>query len=87
MSKEACNLQTTPVHHGQLPIGCPTAAGQDVSAVPVSLPARPRVMMVDDEKLNSLVVGEYLKADGYRDVAYTTDPREALSLAHAYAPT
>ncbi len=39
------------------------------------------ILMIDDEKLNSYVVAEYLKADGYRDLIHTTDPLNALALA------
>jgi DNA-binding response OmpR family regulator len=60
--------------------------GQDLSAALASLPVRPKVMLVDDEKLNSFVIAEFLKADGYRDLVYTTDPCEAVSLAHQMRP-
>jgi len=44
------------------------------------------ILMIDDEKLNSYVVAEYLKADGYRDLIHTTDPMNALSLAARVRP-
>ena len=44
------------------------------------------ILMVDDEKLNSYVVAEYLKSDGYRDLIHTTDPTNALSLAVRFRP-
>jgi CheY-like chemotaxis protein len=43
-------------------------------------------MMVDDEKLNSFVVAEYLKTAGYRDLFHTDDPLQVLSLAHRLRP-
>ena len=45
-----------------------------------------KIMMVDDEKLNILVVAEYLKAEGYRELVYTNDPSQALSLAARERP-
>jgi putative two-component system response regulator len=51
-----------------------------------NLPATPKVMMVDDEKLNIYVVAEYLKSDGYRDLVYTNDSSQALSLAERERP-
>jgi putative two-component system response regulator len=51
-----------------------------------TLPAKPKIMMVDDEKLNIYVVAEYLKSDGYRDLVYTNDPSQALSLAGRERP-
>jgi CheY-like chemotaxis protein len=47
---------------------------------------RPKIMMIDDEKLNSYVVAEYLRLDGYRDLIHTEDPVEALSLARSEYP-
>jgi CheY-like chemotaxis protein len=44
------------------------------------------ILMIDDEKLNSFVVAEYLKADGYRDLVHTTDPLNALALATRVRP-
>ena len=61
-------------------------AGEEISAAFLGPPARPKVMMVDDDKLNSFVIAEYLKSDGYRDLVYTTDPLQALSLAHHVLP-
>jgi putative two-component system response regulator len=45
-----------------------------------------KIMMVDDEKLNILVVAEYLKSAGYRDLVHTNDPSQALSLAGRERP-
>ncbi len=47
---------------------------------------KPKIMMVDDEKLNILVVAEYLKSDGYRDLVFTSDPSQVLSLAERERP-
>jgi putative two-component system response regulator len=51
-----------------------------------ALPTQPKIMMVDDEKLNIYVVAEHLKTDGYRDLIYTDEPLQALSLAHRERP-
>jgi cyclic di-GMP phosphodiesterase len=51
-----------------------------------NLLTKSKIMMVDDEKLNILVVAEYLKSDGYRDLVYTHDPSQALSLAVGERP-
>ena len=62
--------------------------GVNKPAAPWSNPAtQPKIMMVDDEKLNILVVAEHLKSDGYRDLVYTNDPSQALSLAIGERPT
>jgi len=45
-----------------------------------------KIMMIDDEKLNILVVAEYLKLEGYRDLVFTNDPSQALSLAVGERP-
>ncbi len=66
----------------------------DVAATPstfvptgvVDLPAHPKIMVVDDEKLNTLVVTEYLEAGGYRDIVSTDNPFEALVLARTECP-
>jgi DNA-binding response OmpR family regulator len=63
-----------------------STTGESISAAVPSSPSSPKVMMVDDEKLNSFVVAEYLKAAGFRDLVYTTDPFEALPLAHRMRP-
>jgi CheY-like chemotaxis protein len=42
--------------------------------------------LVDDEKLNSFVVAEYLKLAGYRDLFHTDDPLRVLSLAYRVRP-
>lgn len=39
------------------------------------------ILMVDDERLNSMVVAVYLKAGGYRELVQTTNPRNAIALA------
>ena len=51
-----------------------------------NLPKNSKIMMVDDEKLNILVVAEHLKAAGYRDLIYTDDSSQALSLAGRERP-
>jgi CheY-like chemotaxis protein len=78
------------------PDGCPLALGQssidanlaDGNGVATGdgLPAGATILMVDDEKLNSYVVAQYLKAAGYRALVQTTDPIEALSLATRLRP-
>ena len=55
------------------------AVGED-STTALDLPGRSKIMMVDDEELNILVVAEYLKSDGYRDLISTDNPLRALSL-------
>ncbi len=45
-----------------------------------------KILLVDDEKLNSFVVAEYLKAAGYRDLIYTTDPFAALGMVYHQRP-
>jgi DNA-binding response OmpR family regulator len=62
------------------------ASGEYLSAEFIGEPARPKVMMVDDDKLNSFVIAEYLKSDGYRDLVYTTDPYMAVSLGRHVLP-
>ncbi|MEX2169589.1 MAG: HD domain-containing phosphohydrolase [Pirellulales bacterium] len=57
------------------------ASDQGISPASADLPARSKIMMVDDEQLNILVVAEYLKAGGYHDLVFTDDPLQALSLA------
>jgi len=57
-----------------------------VPAGVVDLPAHPKIMVVDDEKLNTLVVTEYLEAGGYRDIVSTDNPFEALVLARTECP-
>ena len=52
----------------------------------VSASRQPKIMMVDDEKLNSFVVAEYLKSGGYRDLVQTDDPLQVLSLAQRVRP-
>ena len=61
-------------------------AVDDVSSEFLRFPVKARVLMVDDDKLNSFVVAEYLKSDGYRDLTYTTDPFSALRLAFQQRP-
>ena len=60
--------------------------GENASTAFLGSPARPKVMMVDDDKLNSFVIAEYLKSDGYRDLVYTTDPFAAQSLGRHVLP-
>ncbi len=57
----------------------PASNRRACSSSPVA-PARRKVLMVDDEELNVQVVAEYLKADGYRDVVFTTDAVQAIGL-------
>jgi CheY-like chemotaxis protein len=64
----------------------PSASGEQISASLLGSGAAPKVMMVDDEKLNNFIVAEYLKAAGYRDLAHTTDPLEAIALADRVRP-
>jgi putative two-component system response regulator len=66
--------------------GFASAANMTSQAARSALPTRHKIMMVDDEKLNILVVAEYLKADGYHDLVYTDDPAQALSLAGRERP-
>jgi PleD family two-component response regulator len=68
------------------PAGLASNDGEDTSTPLLSFPSPPKVMMVDDEKLNSFVVAEYLRAAGFRELAYTTDPFEALPLAQRVRP-
>jgi DNA-binding response OmpR family regulator len=70
----------------QSPTCAATASGESLSAEFIGQPARPKVMMVDDDKLNSFVIAEYLKSDGYRDLVYTTDPFMAVSLGRHVLP-
>ncbi len=63
-----------------------SAGGKDNPVTPFALPTRPKIMMVDDEKLNIYVVAEHLKTDGYRDLIYTDDPLQALLLASHELP-
>jgi CheY-like chemotaxis protein len=55
--------------HGQAPRGIFEAAT-----------SHRKIVMVDDEELNILVVAEYLKSAGYHEVAHTTDPFRAIGL-------
>jgi putative two-component system response regulator len=57
-----------------------------IPAITINPPTCPKIMMVDDEKLNILVVAEYLKADGYRDFVYTDQPFQAMALAGSEIP-
>ncbi len=61
-------------------------SGEDVSSTFLRYPKTAKVLMVDDDKLNSFVVAEYLKADGFRDLVYTTDPFSALRMAYQERP-
>ncbi|HEY1784389.1 MAG TPA: response regulator [Pirellulales bacterium] len=70
----------------QLPANSASTVGDEGSTPLLSFPPQPKVMMVDDEKLNSFVVAEYLKAAGFRDLVYTTDPFETLPLARRVHP-
>ncbi len=45
-----------------------------------------KVMIVDDEEVNILVVEEHLKEDGYRHLFHTSDPFQAQSLAKQERP-
>ena len=56
------------------------------AAACLALPRRPRIMMVDDEKLNSYVVAEYLKSDGHCDLIHVDNPLQALELATRSRP-
>jgi two-component system cell cycle response regulator DivK len=60
------------------------AAGSLNAAIPHHEDAT--ILMIDDEKLNSFVVAEYLKMGGYRDLVHTADPLGAISLAHRVRP-
>jgi len=87
MSTETYEIQTAHLPaRSQAPMGPVAATGEEISAAFLGLPARPKVMMVDDDKLNSFVIAEYLKSDGYRDLVYTTDPFQALSLGRHVLP-
>jgi putative two-component system response regulator len=68
------------------PIDVGAAAGKENPAACSGLPWQAKIMMVDDERLDSLVVAEYLKTGGYRDLIYTVDPLAALPLAAAERP-
>jgi len=57
-----------------------------IAAAALDSLSQPKIMMVDDEKLNIYVVAEYLKADGYRDLIYTDEPFQALWLASRERP-
>jgi DNA-binding response OmpR family regulator len=67
-------------------VDVPLLADKETLTSLFGLPTRPKILMVDDEKLNILVVAEYLKSDGYRDLVYTVDPSQALSLAGRERP-
>jgi putative two-component system response regulator len=68
------------------PTNAESAGDSEKPATPSALPARPKIMMVDDEKLNIYVVAEYLKTGGYRDLIFTDDPLQALLLASRERP-
>jgi putative two-component system response regulator len=67
-------------------VGVATTDGHVVPGGVVDLPAHPKILVVDDEQLNILVVAEYLEAGGYRDVVSTDNPGEALALAGRERP-
>lgn len=46
----------------------------------------PRILMVDDEKLNSFFVAELLKRDGFRDILHTSDARRAMDIVREQRP-
>jgi putative two-component system response regulator len=48
--------------------------------------AHSKIMMIDDEKLNIMVVAEYLKLGGFHDLVSTDDPLQALILASRELP-
>jgi putative two-component system response regulator len=54
-----------------------TSAGHDNS---IPLPQRHRVLMVDDEELNILMVGAYLTTAGFDELLHSTDPVRAIGL-------
>ncbi len=55
-------------------------AEQNAVTFSCGLPQHAKIMMVDDEKLNILVVAEYLKSDGYRGLIHTLEPLKALAM-------
>ncbi|HEX4147102.1 MAG TPA: response regulator [Pirellulales bacterium] len=87
MSTKICETQTARPALGSStsPPGR-EASGEEISAAFLCRPARPKVMLVDDDKLNSFVIAEYLKSDGYRDLVYTTNPCDAVALGHHMLP-
>jgi putative two-component system response regulator len=57
-----------------------TAHGQAPRGILDAATSQRRIVIVDDEELNILVVGEYLKSAGYHELAHTTDPFRAIGL-------
>lgn len=47
----------------------------------VEIHSRSKIMMIDDEELNFLIVAEYLKEGGYVDLIFSDDPLQAMPLA------
>ena len=45
-----------------------------------------RIMVVDDERVNVVLLERILEQDGYRNVQSVTDPSEAISLYDQFEP-
>lgn len=68
----------------------PSPVNASPAAARVTSPSRPeewkpdllsgRILIVDDEPANVLLLTKILRAEGYREVSSTTDPREALQI-------
>jgi putative two-component system response regulator len=54
---------------------------QEANSLGVDLPRLPKIMVVDDDELNTAVVTECLHLGGYDEVTCTNDPIQALSIA------
>ncbi|MGD9646582.1 MAG: HD domain-containing phosphohydrolase [Pirellulales bacterium] len=50
------------------------------------LPTHPKIMLVDDEKLNNAVIAEFLEAGGYHNLVSTEDPFQVVPLAVEQKP-
>lgn len=45
-----------------------------------------RILVVDDEPANTMILGRLLRQSGYREVAITNDPRDAVPLYEEFRP-
>ena len=62
------------------------AVAQEESAAPAPDLTRARILLVDDEQANLVLLRRVLASRGYRHFAETTDPLEALPLYEEYRP-
>lgn len=63
-----------------------TPAGHNASGISESVLKQARILVIDDEEANVLVLVRLLKRAGYTDIRCTTDSREAVAIVAATRP-